>query len=119
MKIVTRALALGFALASIAGCGGAGRLGPASGPSCSGTNSNGVPFCIEVVSGTVDPTQVQDVCAQVNATVATTPCNRTGSVGGCAQSSQGVTLATWFYAPASMSTVQQDCQQNNSQFVLP
>jgi hypothetical protein len=116
--MVTRALALGFALA-VAGCGGAAHVGPATGPSCNGVNS-GVTFCFEVVSGAADPTSFQNACGQLTGTVSTPPCNRVGVVGGCQTTSNGIVLVTWFYSSnATVSSVQQACQQNNEPFVLP
>jgi hypothetical protein len=110
------ALALGFALA---GCGGASHVGPATGPSCAGTNPNGVPFCLEVVTGTIDAASFASQCMQNNAPVSSAPCDRTGSVGGCSASQAGVVVVAWAYPPATASTVQQSCQANNAGFVLP
>jgi hypothetical protein len=118
---VRRALTVGFALATVAGCGGTPHVGPATGPSCSGKN-NGVTFCLEAVNGgAVDVTSFQNQCAQqLGGTFSTQPCNRMGVVGGCEQTVMGVSVVDWFYSDtATVSAVQQACEQNKLTFVLP
>lgn len=49
----------------------------------------------------------------------TSPCDKTGAVGGCVAVSPGACQATWDFPPADASSVKSDCAGPDQTFVTP
>ncbi len=49
----------------------------------------------------------------------TSPCARTGAVGGCGVTTGSVTVTTWFYGSISADTLQNACETNGGTWLTP
>jgi hypothetical protein len=107
-------------LACMTGACGGSSAAASDGPSCSGVRQ-GIRFCTDV-DGSVSNDTFKTACTtQLAGTFSSGPCNRTGVVGGCEASENGVDEITWVYqdSGATADQVAQGCAQANQSFVNP
>jgi hypothetical protein len=84
----------------------------------------GSAYCQEYVADATTIAAYKSACGVVGGTVwASTGCPRTNALGGCTNSTAGITLTTWFYAGgayASAASIMASCSQDGkSTFVAP
>lgn len=111
-------------------------------PSCGGDSGSGMPtanasscdfraastsgsqFCQEYVVDATAVAAYKNACnAVIGAVWASTGCPRTNALGGCTNTTAGITLTTWFYAGgayASAASIMASCSKDGkSTFVAP
>jgi hypothetical protein len=82
-----------------AACGGSG-----SSASCTLTTNNQTVECIDYAGLTADQISTeQTACASAGAAWSTMSCTHTNSVGGCMDSSNGISFTTWYYSGGGMT----------------
>jgi len=120
MRVLSRAAASVFALASVLGISSCGLTG--GDYSCDLRPKD--PQCTDW-RGLIGPSLTQEaLCKTLNTaggagTFASTQCPSVGSVGGC-QTNTGAGLQTnWFYAPRTAADVQAECSKDKTTFVTP
>jgi hypothetical protein len=85
---------------------------------------SGALYCQEYVGDATVLAAYKSACGQTSGTVwASVGCPRTGSVGGCTNTTSGITITNWFYAGgayANAAAVMASCSQDGkSTYVAP
>jgi hypothetical protein len=128
---VSRAWAAAVSLGLVLGCGGSS--GPASGGAtalgahgCSNvmgsciSMGNAITSCDEYAGYTANgESTFKSHCNGASQTWAAVPCDRTGSVGGCAIVFNGTCSVEWSYPPLNASDIQGSCSTAAGTFVTP